>query len=169
MSISLTHAARVFALGLGAAGLIVAGVNPRQIYAVEHKPYTTWGDYEGGADSSQYSALKQINKSNVSQLQNAWFYPTSGNGLLFGSNPIVVDEAMYVIGKNNDVVALNAATGAEIWVHDNGNPRSITSRGLNYWESKDRRDRRLLFSTNNMLHAIDARTGKTIDSFGRPC
>ena len=29
------------------------------------KPYTTWTAYQGGAHSSQYSALDQINKSNV--------------------------------------------------------------------------------------------------------
>ena len=32
-------------------------------------PYTTWRDYAGSADSAQYSALKQINRANVSQLQ----------------------------------------------------------------------------------------------------
>ncbi len=28
--------------------------------------HTTWRDYAGGADASQYSALTQINRSNVS-------------------------------------------------------------------------------------------------------
>ena len=32
------------------------------------QPYTTWSDYGGSADSSQYSALRQINKSNVSRI-----------------------------------------------------------------------------------------------------
>ena len=43
----------------------------------------------------------------------------------------------------------------------------ITNRGINYWESRDRSDRRLLFSADHVLHAIDARTGKTIESFGK--
>ncbi len=42
----------------------------------------------------------------------------------------------------------------------------ITNRGITYWESKDRSDRRLLFASNHALRAIDARTGKTILSFG---
>jgi glucose dehydrogenase len=42
----------------------------------------------------------------------------------------------------------------------------ITNRGINYWESKDRSDRRLLFASNHFLRAIDARTGKTIPTFG---
>jgi quinoprotein glucose dehydrogenase len=137
-----------------------------QAHAAESQDHTTWSEYEGSADSSHYSSLTQINKSNVSTLQQAWFYPTGNNGVFFGSNPIVVDDVMYVIGKGNSIVALNAATGKEIWVHENGNPQSFTGRGLNYWESKDRSDRRIFFATNNMLHAIDARTGQSIDSFG---
>ena len=38
-------------------------------------------------------------------------------------------------------------------------------RGANYWESKDRTDRRILVTSSGMLHAIDARTGKLVDSF----
>ncbi|HEV2274925.1 MAG TPA: PQQ-binding-like beta-propeller repeat protein, partial [Acidobacteriaceae bacterium] len=132
----------------------------------ESKAHTTWQDYEGGSDSAQYSALKQINRSNVNQLQQVWFYPAGNNGFRFGFNPIVVDGVMYVVGKDNSTVALDAATGKEIWVHDNGSPRLITNRGINYWESRDRSDRRLFYSTNNTLHALDARNGKPIDSFG---
>ena len=38
-------------------------------------------------------------------------------------------------------------------------------RGANYWESKDRKDRRIFVTTGGYLHAIDALTGKTVDSF----
>ncbi len=133
--------------------------------AAEDKAHTTWSAYEAGVDSAQYSALKQINKSNVSRLQQAWFYSAAG-AHRFECSPIIVDGVMYVIGKNDNVVALDAATGREIWVHDNANPHMISERGVTYWESKDRRDRRLFFATNNILHAVDARTGKTIASFG---
>ena len=34
-------------------------------------PYTTWSDFAGGPDGMQYSALKQINKANVNQLELA--------------------------------------------------------------------------------------------------
>jgi glucose dehydrogenase len=127
-------------------------------------PYTTWRDYGGSADSAQYSALKQINKSNVGQLQVAWTYPTGDQtGYLF--NPLVVDNVMYVLAKNNSVVALNAETGKELWVHENPKGR-ITTRGINYWESRDRSERRVFYSNNNLLIAIDAVTGESIDSFG---
>jgi glucose dehydrogenase len=127
-------------------------------------PHTTWTDYGGGSDSSQYSALTQINRTNVSTLRVAWTYPT-GDAANYLFNPIVADEVMYVLGRDNSIVALDAASGKQIWVHENGRGR-ITTRGINYWESKDRSDRRLLYSFENRLQAIDARTGKSIASFG---
>ena len=33
----------------------------------------------------------------------------------------------------------------------------MTARGMNYWESKDGNDRRLIFSMNDYLQEIDAR------------
>src|SRR5687767_403388 len=136
----------------------------RQQAAPKPKPYTTWSDYGGSADSAQYSALDQINRGNVSKLQVAWTYPT-GDAANYIFNPLVVDGVMYVLGRNNAIVALDAATGEERWVHDNPKGR-MTSRGINYWESADRTERRLLFSHNNLLQAIDAVTGESIDSFG---
>ena len=130
------------------------------------RQYLTWRDYAGSPDSAQYSGLRQINRSNVSQLQVAWVYPT-GDGRKYSFNPIVIDELMYVLGKGNSIVALNAATGKEVWNYSPGaDTRIITNRGINYWESKDRSDRRLLFASNHFLRAIDARTGKAILSFG---
>jgi quinoprotein glucose dehydrogenase len=126
------------------------------------KPYTTWTAYQGGAHSSQYSALDQINKSNVSQLDVAWTYPVAGN-ITF--NPIVVDNVMYVQGTGNAIVALDAATGKELWSH--ANQGAIGGRGLNYWESKDRKDRRLLYLNAGNLTAINAQTGETIATFGK--
>ena len=126
--------------------------------------YRTWKDYGGGPDSSKFVAFDQITKDNVGQLQVAWTYPTSdNNSYLF--NPIVVDGVMYLLARNYSLVALDAATGKEIWVHEN--LRGIAPRGINYWESKDRKDRRLLFQMNHFLQAIDARTGKSILTFGK--
>jgi quinoprotein glucose dehydrogenase len=128
--------------------------------------HTTWSDYGGGADSAQYSALRQITRANVNQLEVAWTYPT-GDGRKYAFNPLVADGLIYVLAKNNSIVALDAATGKEVWSHSPDTPTTIiTSRGLNYWESKDKKDRRLLFSANHSLRAIDARTGKAIASFG---
>ena len=55
---------------------------------------------------------------NVKRLEIAWTYPTGENGnYLF--NPLVIDSVMYVLAKNNSFVALDAATGKELWVHPN--------------------------------------------------
>jgi quinoprotein glucose dehydrogenase len=125
------------------------------------KPYTTWTAYQGGAHSSQYTALDQINKSNVSQLEVAWTYQINGNVTF---NPVIVDDVMYVQGTGNSIVALEAATGKEIWSH--ANQGAIGARGLNYWESPDRSDRRLLYLNAGMLTALNARTGELISTFG---
>ena len=126
----------------------------------------SWRDYAGAADSAQYSSLKQIDRSNVSKLQVAWTFST-GDNQRYSFNPLVVDGTLYVLAKRNSIVALDAATGKELWTYTPDPPAAIiTSRGINYWESKDRSDRRLLFSANHELQATDARTGKPILTFG---
>jgi quinate dehydrogenase (quinone) len=75
-----------------------------------------------------------------------------------------VDGVMYVEAKNNSLVALDAATGRELWVHPFQGP--VTTRGMNYWESKDRSQRRIFTTNGGFLTAIDARTGQTVMSFG---
>lgn len=134
------------------------------VWPVRGQNHKQWADYGGGPDNSHFSGLEQINKSNVSQLQIAWVYPTQdGHAYLF--NPIVVDSVMYVLAKNSSLVALDAATGKEIWIH--ANLPGLTTRGIAFWQSKDHQDRRLLFAINDYLEEIDARTGKSILAFGK--
>jgi glucose dehydrogenase len=129
--------------------------------------YTTWSDYAGTPDSSQYSALKQIDRSNVNRLEVAWTFPT-GDGRKYLFNPLIVESTMYVLAKNNSIVALDASNGKELWTFTPNPPTAvITARGISYWESKDHTDRRLLFCANHFLLAVDARTGKLIASFGK--
>ena len=142
----------LFLLGIVATG-----------FGADLRPFNTWNQYLGGADSSQYSSLNQINKSNVKQLAVAWSYPT-GDNVQYLFNPLVVDGVMYVEAKNNSLVALDAVTGRELWVHAFQGP--VTTRGMNYWESRDRSDRRIFTTNGGFLTAIDARTGQTVQSFG---
>jgi glucose dehydrogenase len=134
------------------------------VFAAEGPDFTTWDTYLGGNDSSQYSSLKQINKNTVKQLQVAWTYDAGINPLF---NPVIVGSTMYVLGQNpsgrgNALVAIDAGTGKELWKH----PEAGAARGVNYWESKDHKDRRLFFVTNGNLTAIDATNGQTVMSFG---
>jgi len=129
------------------------------------RPYTTWSAYGGTGDGMQYSALTQINKANVSQLGQVWFYPVPGRDE-FAFSPLIVGKVMYVAGDGNrSVVALDAATGQEIWRHPTEG--TTTSRGYTFWQSKDGSDQRIIFSVNNLLQQVNAKTGATIKSFGK--
>ena len=88
----------VFTAAAAVAAVVIVGVSHQGVEAgsKDHKSYTTWSDYEGSADSAQYSALTQINRSNVAQLQQVWFYPAGNNGFRFGFNPVVVDAVMMM-------------------------------------------------------------------------
>ena len=55
--------------------------------------HTTWSDYGGTSDSAQYSALKQIDRSNVSKLKIAWSYATGDNNR-YSFSPLIVDGTM---------------------------------------------------------------------------
>lgn len=125
--------------------------------------HKVWIDNGGGPDNSHYMELSQITKANVSQLEVAWSYP-SNDTISYVWNPLIVGKVMYVLARNNSLVALDATTGKEIWVHEA--LQGIAPRGINYWESKDHKDRRLIFQRNGFLEEIDASTGKSILIFG---
>jgi quinoprotein glucose dehydrogenase len=148
-----------------AAALLFAA--PAWVGAQDAKqPYTTWSTYLGNSDSSHYSALKQINRSNVDKLEVAWSYKTESDRS-YEFNPIIVGKTMYVLAKHTSIVALSAATGEELWTyHSQFAPSVEMHRGINFWQSKDGSEQRLLIPFASHLEAIDARTGKLITSFG---
>jgi quinoprotein glucose dehydrogenase len=130
------------------------------------QPYTTWSTYLGSSDSSHYSALKQINRANVHQLEVAWSYEIESDRS-YEFNPIIVGKMMYVLAKHTSIVALDAATGKEIWTyHSKYAPTIEMHRGINFWQSKDGSEQRLLIPFANHLEAIDAHSGQLITSFG---
>jgi quinoprotein glucose dehydrogenase len=141
------------------SALMAAGVSS----AAAQNEHKTWREYGSGPDNSKFVDLGQITKANVNQLKVAWEYPTQdATSYLF--NPIVVGKVMYVLARNNSLVALDATTGKEIWIH--AHLPGISTRGINYWESKDHQDQRLVFQINHYIEEIDARTGKSILTFG---
>ena len=150
-------------LGLWAICLPLAG----QKLAQSDTVHAGWRDFGGAPDSAQYSALNEINRSNVARLEISWTYHT-GDSRKYFFNPVVANGVMYVLAKNNSIVALDAGSGKELWVHaTDPETNLITNRGINYWQSANAAERRLLFASNNRLYAIDARTGKIIPSFGK--
>ncbi len=134
--------------------------------STHQQSYRGWSDYGGSADSAQYSSLNQIDRSNVNRLKIAWTYAT-GDTNRYSFNPLVAHGIVYVLARNNSIVALDAVTGKQLWIgRTDPKTRLITYRGINYWESSDSTERRLLFSEDNLLKALDARTGELIKTFG---
>ena len=125
--------------------------------------HQTWSTYGGGHDQSKFSDLHQITKENVSQLEIAWMY-SNGDERSYEFNPLIAHGIMYVLAKDSSLVALDLDTGEELWIHANLN--GISRRGMNYWESEDGSDRRLVFTLGNTIQEIDARTGQSILTFG---
>jgi alcohol dehydrogenase (cytochrome c) len=76
-------------------------------------PKQDWPRYDGSLTASRNSVLDQINPSNVKNLRMAWMLPVPGAPRL-EATPVVLDGIMYVTAANT-VIALDAATGRQIW------------------------------------------------------
>ncbi|MFA6129285.1 MAG: PQQ-binding-like beta-propeller repeat protein [Bacteroidales bacterium] len=130
-----------------------------------------WPVYLGDNSSSHYSTLTEINKGNVAQLQVAWEYHTgddiSENRSQIQCNPIIISGTLYGTSPKLKVFALNAATGIRQWEFD-PDPESKyaknVNRGVSFWQNGS--DRRILFTSGPDLFALNAETGKLIESFG---
>src|SRR3990172_5145243 len=75
---------------------------------------TDWPLYGRDYSNQRYSPLDQINQGNVEQLGLAWSYHTGKHGT-FQTSPIVLNGVMYITTPFNDVIALEAKSGQEIW------------------------------------------------------
>jgi quinoprotein glucose dehydrogenase len=127
---------------------------------------------------TRYSALKQIDRSNVSSLQVAWIYHTgdagSGNSTTIECTPIVIGGVMFITTAGSKVVALDAATGSEHWKFDpyagvkRNQPRASggVNRGVAYW-SDGKEARILLGVADGRLVSLDAKTGVPDSCFGK--
>lgn len=125
-----------------------------------------WPSYLGDKGASHYSTLAGITPANVGRLEVAWVWQGGDarpNSSQIQCNPLIIDGVLYATSAGMNVVALDAATGRELWRFVPPAPNGI-NRGLAWWN--DGHDRRLLFGNGQWLHAIDARTGRLIDSFG---
>lgn len=74
-----------------------------------------WPQYHRSYNAWRFSPLDAINKSNVKKLKVAWIHQPGNITHGLQSTPIVVDGVMYTISADNNVWAINAATGATIW------------------------------------------------------
>jgi quinoprotein glucose dehydrogenase len=144
-----------------------------------------WPIYAGDAGGQRFSALAQIDRTNVSQLEVAWQIRTGDldadpgppGQMAFQATPILVDGLLVLPTPLGRVLALDPATGAERWRFDatvQGHEYSeYTSRGVASWLDAAAADaapcRRRIFAATveSRLFALDAATGKLCTDFGR--
>jgi len=115
---------------------------------------THFGNYEAWA----YSALEQINRDNVKTLVPAWSFATGQKGI--NSTPLVADGVMYLAAPQNQIFALDAATGEMLWTYVREIPSGRTARptaglavglGLVFFGTVD-----------NHMVALDAANGREV-------
>jgi quinoprotein glucose dehydrogenase len=144
-----------------------------------------WPAYGGDPGGTRYSALEQITRANVSQLEVVWTYRTGelgenardGGDLTFEATPLHFDGRLYLTTAFGKVIALDPATGKQIWTYDANIDRrrsysEVTSRGVSAWRDPDAAAEiscatRIFAGTiDARLLALDARTGLPCKDFG---
>ena len=105
----------VLASMLVASFPVVAQVPYDRIVRAATEPQN-WLTYNGGYFSQRYSTLAQITPANVSDLEMKWMVQNQVVGA-WQSNPLVVDGVMYLTERPNDVMAVDAKTGAMFWLY----------------------------------------------------
>jgi quinoprotein glucose dehydrogenase len=147
-----------------------------------------WAYFGGTSGGTRYSAARQIDRTNVAELEVAWRYSTGelkrrGSDLIANSStqttPILVDGSLVFCTPFNRIVALDPATGRERWVHDpkvalnHALPYQYNCRGVSAWRDPQAVAgaacaTRIFMGTNDSrVIAVDSRTGKACADFGK--
>ncbi len=151
---------------------------PQPVVAQEGAPGGEWPVYGGDPGHTRYSALDQIDATNVGDLEIVWRWH-AGN---FGPNPYIrsattplkIDGVLYATaGMRRSVVAIDAGTGETLWMWrmDEGErlseaPRPNPGRGVAYWTDGADDERILVVTPGYHLAALDAKTGIPVAGFG---
>ena len=91
-------------------------------------PKADWTHYDGSLTGNRFSTLELINATNVQRLGAAWVFPIASNPRAMQSTPVVQDGIMYVTGWN-EIYALDATTGRQIWTYSEARHEGILSEG----------------------------------------
>jgi alcohol dehydrogenase (cytochrome c) len=157
----MTVATKLFAGALLATlcSLASAQVTYQRLVDADKTP-EDWLTYSGAYHSQRFSALKQIDKSNVAQLRPTWTYQVQRGGLIEAS-PIVADGVMYVTEPPSTVSALDVRTGKRLWTWSPEMPqdvfapaRFLVNRGVAVLD-----DTVFVGTMDAQMVALDAKTG----------
>ena len=154
--------ATVFAVSASGVALAQQGL------AQQAMPEGDWRTINRDLAGTRYSPLKDINRSNVTQLKVAWSYPLKAANT---ATPLVVGGTMY-FPAGNRLVALDADTGQEKWSYTipngaDGKARNASARGLAYWGGDAATPARLVVMVGTSLLAVDAASGQPSAGFGQ--
>jgi len=146
-------------------------------------PDQDWAFYGGDQGGMKYSPLADINAGNVTALKLAWQWRTGEEPIkefgtspgMFEATPLVVEGVMYLSTPYNRVVALDAASGRELWAYDpeayrDGqvpNGTGFVHRGVALWRDARSGALRVLLNSRYRLIELDARTGRPVVAFGQ--
>jgi quinoprotein glucose dehydrogenase len=131
-----------------------------------------WPVWGGDLHSTKYVPYDQIHAGNVDSLKILWRYrlPVEGErSPTYKGTPLVVDGVLYTLAPSHIVVALDAATGEELWRFDAGGRDAGfagLNRGLAYWRGDDGQKRILFGTSADTLYSLDAATGLPDPAFG---
>ena len=157
------------ATALTACSATVAQTTPRAAAHAANQPDGDWRTINRDLAATRFSPLDEVNKSNVAQLAEAWSYPLRGFNTMV---PLVIGGTMYVSVANR-VIALDADTGGELWVHEDPRPANappgpggVSGRGVGYWPGDGSHTPRILVMAGSRMLALDAATGQKVAGFG---
>jgi quinoprotein glucose dehydrogenase len=179
-------ASRIAKIGLASTASIAlaifitgrAGAQNSQPYGQPSTAKGDWPMYFADPSGSRYSPQDQINASNFNKLEVAWHFKTDQLGAhpeyKLEGTPLEVNGTVYTTaGSRRDVVALDAKTGELKWVYSFNEgaraayaPRQLSGRGVSYWTDGKGDDRIIYITTGYRLVALNAHTGRPIESFG---
>ncbi|MDG2175445.1 MAG: PQQ-binding-like beta-propeller repeat protein [Gammaproteobacteria bacterium] len=143
----------------GPTGVTIAGTVPGYRDVTEamlrNPDPADWLVHRGNQQAWSYSALDQVDRSNVDGLQLQWVWAL-GEDANSQQSPVVHDGIMYLFKPGNVIQALDAASGDLIWENSLGG-RAGTMRGISIWE-----DRIIANTPDARIVALEARTGEEI-------
>jgi quinoprotein glucose dehydrogenase len=165
------------ALTVAMAALLAARLSAQQ-----------WPYYAADQAASHYSPLDQITAANVAKLAVAWEWRPNEKALpqfgtrpgAFQNTPLMIDGVLYLSTPYNQVAALDATTGKELWRYDpkayeDGQPpngQGFVHRGVAAWRdpfasiASDGGELRIILNSRYKLIQLDAKTGELVRGFG---